>query len=382
MAERYLGESTCKLGFGFMRVPMKDGKMDYEQTCQMVDKFQEAGGTLYHTAWAYEGNEEFLGETLVKRYPRESFQIADNLPVHVIRDFNQIEPMFQESLDRLGVDYIDYFLLHMLRLQLSDICEETGAWKFISDMKAAGKVKHIGFSFHDAPQQLDTILTRHPEVDFVQLQINYADWDTEMPNSKECYEIAWKKHKKPVMIMEPVKGGILAADVPAFNEPFQKVHPDWSNSSWALRYVLGLDGLISAFSGMSSLAQMEDNLKTLKDFKPLNEVEMAAIQQATENLRSIERYECTSCRYCVPLCPQKIRINDMIDCINDVVTFNQPGKGKHHYDFITGHEIKGGKPGTCIECGECEDHCPQHLPIIELMHKAQDMFEDMVIDQA
>ena len=379
MAERFIGESIGKLGFGFMRVPLKDGEFDYDQTCKMVDRFQESGYSLYHTAWAYEGDEEFLGETVVKRYPRDQFQIADNLPVHVISDPTQVEPMFKQSLERLGVDYIDFFLLHMLRLPLSELCEQTGAWQFLSDMKAAGKIKHIGFSFHDSPANLDAILTKHPETDFVQLQINYADWGD---FAKACYDVAWVKHKKPIMIMEPVKGGILASDIPAISDEFKKLNPNASNASWAMRFVLGLEGLITAFSGMSSLEQMEDNITTTKNYKPFSPEEEAAVWKVAENLKTAAGYQCTSCRYCVPLCPAKIRINDMIQCINDVDTFNQPGKGKHHYDFITGHEIKGGKPGDCVECGECEGHCPQHLPIIELMKKADDMFENMVIDQA
>jgi predicted aldo/keto reductase-like oxidoreductase len=275
MSDRYLGESTPKLGFGYMRVPIKPKKgsnwtegnldFDYDKTCEMTDYFMKNGFNTYHTAWAYENNEEFLRETLVKRYPRDSFQIADNLPVHIISDPEQVEPMFKQSLERLGVDYIDFFLLHMLRLPLSEMCEKTGVWKFMSDMKAAGKVKHIGFSFHDSPDNLDKILTAHPEVEFVQLQINYADWDA---FARANYEIAWKKHHKPVMIMEPVKGGILASDIPAISDVFKKIHPDASNASWALRWVLQLDGLITVFSGMSSFEQMEDNVRTAKISSP------------------------------------------------------------------------------------------------------------------
>ena len=394
MAERYIGENTPKLGFGFMRVPIKPKKgsnwtegtldFDYEKTCEMVDYFMANGFNTYHTAWAYEGNEEFLRETVVKRYPRDSFEIVDNLPVHVIDDPAMVAPTFQESLEHLGVDCIDYLLLHMLNQRLSERCEKTGVWDFVSKMKAEGKVKHIGFSFHDTPEQLDAVLTNHPEVDVVQLQINYADWETEMPAARRCYEIAWLKHKKPFFIMEPVKGGILGADVDVMREVFEKINPGDSNARWALRFVLGLDGLISAFSGMSSMDQMIDNVETAKNYKPLSDEEKKALDEVTEKLKKVEAYQCTHCRYCIPLCPMEISCCDMIDCVNDAVTYKLIGKAKHHYDFITGHEIGRGKPGTCVECGACEGHCPQHLPISKIMLQAHELFEDpdLVVDQA
>ena len=393
MAERYLGESNPKLGFGYMRVPIIPQKganwtqgnleYDYDTVCKMVDYFMENGFNTFHTAWAYEKNEEFLKKTLVDRYPRDSYIIVDNLPVHIIEDAKMVEPLFYEMLEHLGVEYIDYLLFHMMRLNTSERCEHTGAWDFVKKMKAEGKVKHIGFSFHDSPENLDKILTAHPEVDVVQLQINYADWETISPNSKGCYEVGWLKHKKPFFVMEPVKGGILSADVPAITDVFSKINDD-TNAAWAVRWVLQLDGLISLFSGMTTMEQMVDNVKTVKENKPLTEEEKAAYVQVVDNLKKNTAYQCTHCRYCVPLCPMHISCCDMIDCVNDADTYKLLGKGKHHYDFMTGPEKKFGKPATCIQCGACEGHCPQHLPIIKIMARCAEIYDDpnLVVDQA
>lgn len=393
MSDRYLGETNPKLGFGYMRVPVVPKKganwtkgnmeYDYDTVCKMVDHFIASGFNTFHTAWAYEGSERFLKETVLDRYPREKIIIVDNLPVHIITDPRQVEPKFYEMLDHLQTDYIDYLLFHMLRLHNSEMCEKTGAWDFVRKMKAEGKIRHIGFSFHDSAENLDKILTAHPEVDVVQLQINYADWDTISPDSRGCYEVAWKKHRKPFFVMEPVKGGILGADTPAISDVFRKINNN-SNASWALRWVLQLEGLISVFSGMTTMEQMIDNCNTVNNNRPLTEEEKAAYDEVIENLRKNTAYQCTHCRYCVPLCPMHISCCDMIDCVNDADTYGLIGKGKHHYDFMTGPEKNFGKPATCIQCGRCEGHCPQHLPIIQIMKRCAEIYDDpdLVVSQA
>jgi predicted aldo/keto reductase-like oxidoreductase len=393
MAEKYLGESLPKLGFGFMRVPIipKKGtdwttgtvEFDEKKIIEMVDYYMESGYNVFHTAWAYEGNEACLGRTLVARYPRDKFVIVDNLPVHVIDDPAQVVPMFEETLKNLQTDYVDYLFLHMLNPFLSERCEKTGVWDFIKRMKEEGKAKHIGFSFHSTAKDLDDILTKHPEVEAVQLQINYFDWISDTPDGKGCYDVAWGKHHKSIFVMEPVKGGILGADVPAMNDVFKKIHPEDSNASWAIRWILQLEGLATAFSGMSSLEQVKDNVRVANEKRPLTEVELKAYDEVIANLKKNEAYPCTHCRYCIPLCPMHISCCDMIDCVNDWVTYKLMGKAKHHYDFITGHEIGAGKPATCVECGACEGHCPQHLPIMKIMKEAAEIFDDpdLVVDQ-
>ena len=393
MTERYLGENNPKLGFGFMRVPVIPQKganwtkgtmeYDYETVKQMVDYFMENGFNTFHTAWAYENNEAFLKKVLIDRYPRDSYIIVDNLPVHIIKDARMVEPLFYEMLEHLGVDRIDYVLFHMMRLTTSEMCEKTGAWDFIKRMRDEGKVGHIGFSFHDSAENLDKILTAHPEVEVVQLQINYADWDTISPDSRGCYEVAWKKHHKPFFVMEPVKGGILSADVPAISDVFGKLGNE-TNASWAVRWVQQLDGLITMFSGMTTMEQMADNVKTVKDRRPLTAAELDAYAQVVENLKKSTAYQCTHCRYCVPLCPMHISCCDMVDCVNDADTYHLIGKGKHHYDFMTGPEKNFTKPAACIRCGNCESHCPQHLPLIRIMARCAEIYDDpnLTVDQA
>ena len=368
MSEKYLGESIKKLGFGLMRLPMNGEEIDMEQTKKMVDNFMSKGFTYFDTAYVYIGgkSEVALGEAVVDRYPRESFQCATKLPIWDLKDRADMERIFQESLDRAHLSYYDFYLLHALGKESAQKSENLGAWEFLKELKEQGKAKHIGFSFHDSAEVLEDILSKHPEAEFVQLQINYADWDSEGVQSRKCYEIA-RKYGKAVIIMEPVKGGALATMTPEVQEIFKKAGPEASVASWAVRYCASLDGLVTVLSGMSDEAQMNDNLSYMENFKPLNEDEQKVVAQVVEVLNSLPTIPCTSCKYCVDGCPQKINIPGVFQAMNQLTLYGDKGRAQGHYKHAVG---EGGKASGCIQCGSCQNHCPQHLEIIELLKDA------------
>lgn len=249
-----------KLGFGLMRLPQKDEKIDVEQTKIMVDKFLEAGFTYFDTAWAYAGSEDAIRQALVERYPRERFQLATKNAAWInCKTREEAIAQFETSLKQTGAGYFDFYLLHNLGEGRTKFFDDFDMWNWILEMKKQGKIKHAGFSFHSTPKELDEILTKHPEMEFVQLQINYADWENPAIQSKACYEVA-RKHGKPVIIMEPVKGGMLANPPEKVKEVFEKANPNESIASWAIKFAANLDGVITVLSGMSNIEQMEDNL--------------------------------------------------------------------------------------------------------------------------
>lgn len=374
MAEKFLGESIKKLGFGLMRLPMvsKD-EIDIEQTKKMVDEFMAKGFTYFDTAYVYIGgkSEVALKEAVVDRYPRDSFQCASKLPLWDMKSPEEMEPVFQESLDRAGLSYYDFYLLHALNKTAAEKAEELGAWKFIQKAKEEGRIRHIGFSFHDSAEVLDEILTAHPEAEFVQLQINYADWESENVQSRKCYEVA-RKHNKPIIIMEPVKGGSLATMPPQVQELFKEVNPQLSVPSWAMRFAASLEGVITVLSGMSVEAQMADNLSYMEDFQPLSEKEQETVKKAVEILDSLPTIPCTKCKYCVDGCPQRINIPDIFGAMNKLITYNDVPGAKRDCANAT---KDGGKASDCIACGACEAHCPQHIEIIETLKKATEQLE-------
>lgn len=354
-----------KLGFGLMRLPVLDGdqtKIDLERVTEMVDAFLAAGGTYFDTAYPYHGgfSERALRETVVKRYPRDRFTVTDKMPISMVEREEQLEEIFSEQLERCGVDYFDYYWLHALSGRNYDNAQKFQAFDFIQKKRAQGKIRHIGFSFHDSPQMLDRILTDHPEAEYVQLQINYLDWEDPVVQARECYEVA-TRHGKPVIVMEPVKGGALATLPEGAKAILTQKDPGSSMASWAVRYAASLENVMMVLSGMSTLEQVQDNLSYMKDFRPLDEGEREALDQAVTAIRTGIAIACTACRYCVTEneCPKNIAIPDYFALYNDIRRFKTSGAGARYQILASTH----GKASECIGCGKCEKHCPQHLPI-------------------
>lgn len=324
--EHYFGEETPKLGFGLMRLPkLSNGKIDIEQTKKMVDMFMDAGQTYFDTAYVYDGgdSERAAKEALIDRYPRESFTIATKLCAWAgDHSEEKAKQQFFTSLERTGAGYIDYYLLHALQAGNYKLYDQYHIWDFVKEQKAKGLIKHWGFSFHATPDILDEILTAHPDAEFVQLQLNYADWENPDITSRENYEVA-RKHGKSIVVMEPVKGGALANPPEKVKEIFGEINKEASYASWAIRYVASLDGIITVLSGMSNVEQMEDNLSYMKNFKPLNEQEQSAIQKAQEAINGVKSIPCTACHYCTDGCPQQIPIPEIFAARNKQLVLGQ-----------------------------------------------------------
>jgi len=359
-----------KLGFGYMRLPRINGEFDYPQINKMADAFLESGGTYFDAAYVYDGAEVAFRESVVKRHPRDSFTIATKLPLGFVKPDYSLEDIFNTSLERLGVDYIDFYLLHGINSGGNKTAEELGAWKFVSDMKEQGKIRHIGFSFHGYCEELDEILTKHPETEFVMLQMNYFDWDRKEVNARRLHEIGCK-HNVPMISMEPLFGGKLTSADSPIAGLMKKANKDVSLASWALRFVAQLEGVFVTLSGMSTYEQTLDNIETFKDLKPLNADEMSVIDEAVKILRESPRIECTSCNYCKD-CPAKIRIAILIGLYNDHLVHKTTTNLAGSYSWMTGGH---GKAKDCTACGACENACPQDLPIIETMAKLSKMFD-------
>ncbi len=366
----YLRKDVFKLGFGLMRLPrLEDGTIDVEQTAKMADLFLEAGGTYFDTAFVYEGSEEAIRKALVERHPRESYTLATKLAaMDLSLDEAALKKEFETSLQRTGAGYFDFYLLHALQRSNYRNYEDKHLWEFVKQLKEEGKIRHYGFSFHADPELLEEILNAHPDAEFVQLQINYADWENPGVKSKTNLEIC-KAHGKPVIVMEPVKGGILADPIPAVKEIFDKEGTGASYSSWALRFAAGQDNVMIALSGMSSLQQMEDNLSFMKNFQPLNEHELELIKAAQEAINQDRSIPCTSCHYCTKGCPMNIPIPEIFTVEN-----RKAGSPKfrtvREYTIVTQDK---GKASDCISCGQCESVCPQQLPIISLLEKCRNL---------
>lgn len=363
MEEKINIKDAPKLGFGFMRLPKKDDVIDIEETKKMVDAYMDAGLNYFDTAYVYDkgGSEKALKEALIDRYPRESFTIATKMNAWLGEpDEETTKKQFETSLERTGAGYFDYYLLHALQDKNYKLYEDYGLWDFVKEQKEKGLIKHYGFSYHSGPELLDELLTKHPDAEFVQLQINYQDWEDDTIAARANYEVA-RKHGKPVIIMEPVKGGKLAEPPKEILDLFESVDPDLSPASWALRYAASLDGILTVLSGMSNLEQMEDNLSFMKDFSPLDHQEQLTIQKAQEILGNLNSIPCTACHYCTENCPQNIPIPEIFKARNRQLLWGQTKEGQQEYDELV---LNAPRASACIECGQCEDACPQSLAVI------------------
>ncbi len=369
------GRRLRKLGFGIMRLPtLPTGTIDTPLAREMIDSYLKAGFSYFDTAYKYHNGEAeiFLRENLVERYPRDRFILADKLPTWLIDSKEKMRFLLSEQLEKCGVDCFDMLLFHNLGESRYQRIMRLGAFDLLRRFKEEGLAKHIGFSYHDAPEILDRILTEHPEIDFVQLQINYLDWDNPGIRSRGCYEVA-VKHDKPVIVMEPVKGGTLANLSPEVGRHLAELNGG-SQASYAIRYAASLDHVAIVLSGMSTMEQLMDNIRSMSDFQPLSEEEYAAIEKTVSGMKDQRRIPCTGCRYCVEesKCPVGIPIPDILGVYNSYTQALQ--EDALRTSTVLYHRVTQGrgKPEKCIDCGQCERHCPQHLNIREHLQLIRD----------
>ena len=359
-----------KLGFGLMRLPEKDGKIDMEHLCRMVDAYMQAGMNYFDTAYVYHGgnSEKAIKEALVKRYPRDKFMLATKLPAWCMKEEADRDRIFNEQCERCGVDYFDFYLLHSIEDGGNgETYEWLDCFNWGLQKKAEGKIRHFGFSFHGSPMYLMQVLNAHPEVEFVQIQLNYADWKNPVVRSGELYEILHNR-EIPMVIMEPVKGGTLASLKPELEGMYRAVRPEASVASWALRFVGSLPGVMTILSGMSTEEQMQDNIGTFAKFEPLTPDEKKLVEKVRKIMLDVPTIGCTSCRYCTPGCPMKISIPDVFRAVNTMALYGDVFRPKAFYGGVIGQGH--GRAADCIACGQCESVCPQHLPIIDLLKEA------------
>ena len=355
-------------GFGCMRLPMKGEEVDLEEFACMVDLFMESGFNYFDTAKSYIGgrSETAIKACIADRYPRESFVLTNKLTFNQFNTEDEIIPLVERQLESCGVEYFDFYLMHYQNKSFFHRYREKHAYEKAFELKAMGKVKHVGISFHDTAEVLEEILTTYPELEVVQLQFNYLDYEDNAIQSRKCYELC-EKYGKPVIVMEPVKGGSLANLSQEAEKPFRDLGDGFSNASYAVRFAAGFDNIMMVLSGMSSFEQMRDNLGHMKDFKPLDERELEAVWKVRDILNSYDAVPCTACRYCVDGCPMKIRIPELFADMNAKRSGVEGNSDLYYFN----HVMSGGKPEDCIKCGQCEIACPQHI-------KIRDMLEEVV----
>lgn len=355
-----------KLGFGCMRFTgREDDTIDIGYTSKMIDAYMQAGGNYFDTAWAYPNSEKALRQALVERYPRDSFYIADKCVAWTCCDGPEdLEKQLQESLENLGVEYFDLYLMHNLGGARTAKFEEYGAWEFVKSVKERGLAKHIGFSAHCTPEELEKFIADYPEAEVVQLQVNYLDWESPSFRERECVEIA-RAHGLPVAVMEPVKGGLLADPSRAVKEILDEAMPNDSYATAALRFAASIEGVYTTLSGMSTIEQVEDNMRVFADFKPLTDAEQDAIKRAQVAMTESGIVPCTGCDYCAKVCPQGIGISGAMTALNYYINFEDPYAANYQLGFVV--RFNGGKkmPDECIRCGACEEACPQGIEILD-----------------
>ncbi|WP_370794974.1 aldo/keto reductase [Gemmiger sp.] len=359
-------------GFGCMRLPMNGDQVDIAETTRMVDEFLAQGFNYFDTAHGYIGgkSELALKECLTSRYPREAYSLTDKLTDSYFKTEADIRPFFESQLEACGVDYFDFYLMHAQNADNFKKFKACRAYETAFALKAEGRIRHVGLSFHDRAEVLDQILTEYPQIEVVQIQFNYLDYDDIAVQSRKCYEVC-RKHGKPVLVMEPVKGGSLV-NLP---EEAKKVLDDLhggSPASYAIRFAAGFPGMMMVLSGMSNMEQMKDNLSYMRDFKPLNETELAAVNKVQEIFHKMNMIPCTACRYCVEGCPKQISIPDLFAIMN-IKQLHHDWNADYYYEEV--HTAPGRRASDCLKCGKCEKICPQHLPIRKLLEEVAKEFD-------
>ena len=360
-------------GFGCMRLPMNGEEVDLEQVCRMTDAFLAAGFNYFDTAHGYiSGKSEIaVRECLVKRHPRESFTLTDKLTEPYFEREEDIRPFFESQLEICGVEYFDFYLMHAQNAKNYEKFKRCRAYETAFALKKEGKIRHVGLSFHDSPEVLDQILTEYPEIEVVQIQFNYVDYDNPGVAGRRCYEVC-RKHNKPIIVMEPVKGGRLV-NLPPEADATLRGLGNYSNAAYAIRYCASFDGVFMTLSGMSTLEQMTDNLSAMTDFKPLSKAEAEGIDRVRAILASEDLISCTACRYCVDGCPKSIPIPELFSCMNQ--NKRAGGDDWNSKTYYHNHTRAGGKASSCVGCGACEKACPQHLEIRKLLKEVANHFE-------